>query len=260
MEQLPESDDSLLETALLASREAGDLIAREYGTLGQFRLKADSSIVTETDVAVEQLVKRLIRERHPEHGFLGEEGGQTASSSGFMWVVDPIDGTKNFLRGVPLFSVEIALVKDGAPHLGVSNLPVMHEMKWAVRGRGAFCSDGPLSVSKVLRLQDAYVSFGNLKHFRRAGRLQGLLGLGEGVFQSRGIGDAWSFHLLAQGRLDVFIDAHTAFWDIAALTVIVQEAGGEVTDIEGRPIDPRSSSVIATNRHLHPLVLESFRT
>ena len=108
-------------------------------------------------------------------------------------------------------------------------------------------------------MQESYLSFGNLKHFERKGYLRDLLRLAEAASQSRGIGDAWSFHLVARGQIDVFVDAYTAFWDIAALTVIVQEAGGKVTDIEGRPVDPNSSSVIATNRLLHPFVLENFR-
>jgi histidinol-phosphatase len=255
----PDDDQSLLQTAMIAAEKAGELIATGSGATRQFEVKADRSIVTEVDFRAEQLIKNLIQERHPRHGFLGEEGGPAEVPSGFVWVVDPIDGTKNFLRGIPLYAVEIALLKDGIPYLGVSNLPGMRSMLWAVRGKGSYSQSGRLSVSKARSLENAYVSFGNLKHFSRKGLLEELVRLTTGAFQSRGIGDAWSFHLLADGRIDVFVDASTALWDIAALTVVVEEAGGRVSDLRGQPIGTGSNSVIATNALLHPIVLEHFQ-
>jgi histidinol-phosphatase len=251
-------DDICLSTALAAARQASNFIAKRFGNPQSCRLKEDRSAVTETDVDVEQLIKRIIKEQHPSHGFLGEERGRATGSEDFTWVVDPIDGTKNFVRGIPLFSVEIALVKAGIPHIGVSSLPVFGETLWAIRGKGAHSAGGSISVSTVSHLNDAYLSFGNLKHFARQGLLNHLTALASTVFQSRGFGDSWSFHLLSSGKLDAFVDAKTAFWDIAALTVIVEEAGGIVSDIEGRPIDEKSTSVVAANAHLHSLVLEHF--
>jgi len=260
MSQRPDYDASLLETALTAAQQAGELIRTHYRGPDQFKTKPDQSVVTEADTEAEQLIRDLIQQRHPKHGFVGEEGGPAEASSGFVWIVDPIDGTKNFLRGIPLYAVEIALLKDGIPYLGVSNLPAMQTMVWAVRGKGAYSQSGRLSVSKVQSLRNAYVSFGNLKHFSRKGLLEDLIRLTTAAFQSRGIGDAWSFHLLADGKIDVFVDASTALWDIAALTVIVEEAGGRVSDLYGQPIGLGSTTVIATNNFLHTAVLECFQT
>ena len=253
---LLDEDRLLLETAKVAAQEAGRLLVSRFGHRTAVQRKVDSSIVTEVDDEVERFVMDFINKRHPTHGFVGEEGSRTTAHSEFTWVLDPIDGTKNFYRGVPLFSVEIALLKSGIPHIGVSNLPVMQDLTWAVAGKGAFSSQGPLAVSEVDRVSDSYISFGNIKHFERSKKIVPLLGLANQSFQARGIGDSWSLHLLAQGKIDAFLDAKTAFWDVAAASVIVQEAGGVVTDFEGRPIGERSVSIVAANRNLHPIVLE----
>lgn len=252
-------DDVLLATALTAAHEAGELITKRFKLPKRFDFKPDSSAVTDADIEAERTIKRIIEERHPSHSFIGEESGRSSPSKPFTWVVDPIDGTKNFLRGIPLFSIEIALLRDGRPYLGVSSLPLLGDTLWAISGRGAYSNKGPLSVSKVRRLEDAYLSFGNLKHFTRRGLLERLSALTSRVFQSRGIGDAWSFHMLSYGNIDVFVDASTACWDIAALAVIVQEAGGTITDLDGEAIGEGSTSVIATNGRLHSSALEYFR-
>ena len=189
------NDDTFLATALTAACEASNLVAERFELPKRCDPKPDASVITETDVDAEQLIKRIIRERHPSHGFLGEESGRTAGAEGFTWVVDPIDGTKNFVRGVPLFSVEIALLRDGIPHIGVSSLPALGETLWAIRGRGAHSVSGTVSVSKISHLKDAYVSFGNLKHFARRGLLNKLTALASCVFQSRGFGDFLEFPL-----------------------------------------------------------------
>jgi histidinol-phosphatase len=254
-----EQDDIFLETALMAAHEAGQFVADRFTQTNRFGLKEDGSAITDVDVGAEQLIMRIIKERHPSHGFICEESGQSGISKEFNWVIDPIDGTKNFLRRVPLFSVEIALLREGIPHIGVSSLPIMGDTLWAIQGRGTHSSSGTASVSKVQCLEDAYLSFGNIKHFARKGLLSHLSNLASAVSQCRGFGDSWSFHLLSRGNIDVFVDAHTALWDVAAVTVIVQEAGGIVTDLNGAPIREHSTSIIATNAHLHSLVLGSFR-
>jgi histidinol-phosphatase len=252
------NDVRLLETALMAAKQAGEMVKSRFGRVSQFNTKPDLSIVTEADLDAEHLIKELIQLRHPTHGFLGEETGRAGSRSGFTWIVDPIDGTKNFLRGISLFAVEVALLKNGLPHLGVSYLPAVPDLLWAACGQGAFSPSGRVAVSTVESLKSAYLSFGNLKHFARKGLTDQLVQLAEQAFQARGIGDAWSFHLLAQGKIDVFIDANTEFWDIAAFATIVTEAGGIITDFDGRPLGDKSSSVIAANKLLHPVVLEYF--
>jgi len=252
-------DTPILETALAAARAAGDLLTRLFGQPHRVQTKTDASIVTEADLASERRIRELITERFPDHTIVGEESGRTQRESRFTWVIDPLDGTKNFLRGVPLFSVEIAVLKEGVPQVGVSYLPMMRDLLWAVRGGGALSNEGPVHVSAADHLSRAYVSFGNLKHFERAGKLTNLMGLLDAASQCRGIGDSWSFHLLARGSVDVFADARTAFWDIAALSVIVQEAGGAITDLEGQPMSELTVSVLATNSLLHPAALSHLR-
>ena len=255
-----ESEDAIiLETALGAARAAGTLLAQQFGRPQSSSSKPDASIVSEADILSERAIRELVRARFPDHSFLGEEDGRVDRNSRFEWIVDPLDGTKNFLRGVPLFAVEIAVLRDGLPYIGVSYLPMMDELLWAVRGGGAHSNGGQLRVSTTCDMGASYVSFGNVNHFDRASRLHGLLCLVRLASQSRGIGDAWSFHLLARGSIDIFVDARTALWDIAALTVIVEEAGGTVTDLQGQPITSQSTSVVATNSFLHPAVLLQLR-
>jgi histidinol-phosphatase len=260
MGALADDRETLLETALIAARGAGDLLLHQFSRPQHVEQKADGSIVTGADMASERHIKELITARHPQHTFVGEETGRSERGSRFTWVIDPLDGTKNFLRGVPLFSVEIALLKDGLPYVGVSNLPMMGDLIWAVRGQGAHSDSGNVRVSRTKTLNAAYVSFGNLKHFERACRLAGLLSLLKAASQGRGIGDSWSFHLLARGSVDIFADARTAFWDIAALAVIIEEAGGVLTDLDGGPISPYSNSVLASNAELHTVALSHLRS
>lgn len=253
-----DNDQELIDTALLAAQLAGGTLVNQFNSSHRSELKNDLSIVTEVDLASERQIKELIASRHPGHSFIGEETGQTASHSPFTWVVDPLDGTKNFVRGVPLFSVEIAVLKDGLPYIGVSNLPLMDDFLWAARGKGTHSKNGQVHASSINQLSAAYVSFGNIKHFHRTGKLDRFVQLLDNASQCRGIGDAWSFHLLARGCIDIFADAWTAFWDVAALTVIVEEAGGKVTDFQGRPISPMTNTVLATNSKLHQAALTYF--
>lgn len=251
-------DETLLQTAMLAAKVAGELLANQFARPQHCKSKPDSSIVSEADIAAELQIRDLIAARHPDHGFIGEETGRTERPSPFTWVVDPLDGTKSFLRGIPLFSVEIALLKNGVPHIGVSSLPMMGEMLWAIRGKGAHSDKGKFHVSETSRLDSAYISFGNIKHFDRIGRLGNLLSLVTAASQSRGIGDSWSYHLLVRGSIDIFADAWTEFWDIAAHIVIVEEAGGMITDLNGGVICENSNSVLATNSILHQTVCAYF--
>jgi histidinol-phosphatase len=252
-------DAALLETALAAARAAADVLEDQFGRPQRFHSKPDSSIVTDSDIASEQIIKQIITRRFPDHAFLGEETGGTQQTSRFTWVVDPLDGTKNFMRHVPLFSVEIAVLKDDEPHIGVSHLPLMRDLLWAVRGKGVQSEQGAVHVSATEHVMDTYVSFGNLRHFDRSQNLMNLVSLLNAASQGRGIGDSWSLHLLARGAIDIFADARTALWDIAALSVIVGEAGGTVTDLTGQPISKKTTSVLATNSLLHSAALSYFR-
>ncbi len=219
--------------------------------------KDDRTPVTRIDREIEALLKSLILEAYPDHAVVGEEGGtQGKAGAEYVWYVDPVDGTKNLIRGLPHFSTQLALFRTGVPVLGVSCAPGLQENIIALRGEGAFLGDTRLQVSSIGHLNRCYLCHGNIRYFSQLGRLEGLLSLCSKAWANRGFGDFWGYHLLAQGRVDIMLDAKTSIWDIAAVSVIVEEAGGRVTDMDGLPIDPHSSSVVATNGLVHEEVLE----
>jgi histidinol-phosphatase len=248
-----------LAAALEAAGRAERIIMRDYGGEVASRLKPDNSPVTQADVEAEQAIVETLRRHFPDHGFLGEEGGASGDPGRPVWVIDPIDGTKNFVRGIPLFGTQIALTVGGAPVLGVSCMPAMGETLYAEAGRGAFLGARRLAVSGIDSLAAAQVSFGGLNHFLKRGRTDGLLSLAGAAGRSRAFGDVYAYHLLATGRCEVVVEAHISFWDIAALTVIVTEAGGRCTDLAGRPIGPGTSDIVCSNGKLHAAALEAFR-
>jgi histidinol-phosphatase len=244
-----------LQAAIDAAQAAAELIRSLYQRNLQVTTKADQSPVTEADVRAEQAIHEVLRARFPGYGFYGEETGQHNLEAESLWLVDPIDGTKSFVRECPFFSTQIALLRAGELVLGVSSAPVYAEIAWAERGRGAFLNGKPIRVSKTAALAQAIVSTGNLKTLARnpAGwrRLGDLIG---GISRIRGYGDFVHYHLLARGSLDVVIESDVNILDIAALTVLVREAGGIFTDLDGGTVGLATTSVLATNGVLHPLI------
>ena len=245
-----------LTTALEAVRVAAEVILAYYQKNPSIRRKPDDSPVTEADVRAEEVIRATLAKAFPGYGFYGEETGQRAMEAESIWLVDPIDGTKSFVREEPFFSTQIALMRAGELVLGVSNAPAYGELAWAERGGGAFLNDRAIHVSPVTRLRDASVSTGNLLSLTRPPyweRLGELIGRTDRI---RGYGDFVHYHLLARGSLDVVIESDVNILDIAAVTVIVREAGGTFTDIHGAPVGLATESVLATNGALHQPVLE----
>lgn len=249
-------------TVALEAVEAAEHIILQYLKHGaESHTKADLSPVTVADQEAEEIIKATIMKRFPDHTFYGEEGEKVdlANHKGYTWIIDPIDGTKSFMRQIPLFATQLALLKDGEFILGVSNAPVMKERMYAEKGQGCYLNGERVQVGTATQISDAYGSFGGLKYFKKTGMLDGIVAFSQAAQWQRGIGDFWSYHLLAQGKLDVMIEASTKLWDIAALKVIVEEAGGRFTQIDGQPISPSSTSAVATNGPLHETVLEFFK-
>jgi len=244
-----------LSAALEAAAKAEQIVMRYFGHEVSTRLKDDSSPVTQADLEAEEAIITTLRGHFPDYGFLAEESGTSGESDRPMWVIDPIDGTRNFMRGIPLFATQIALTHGGVPVLGVSCMPAMGETLFAEAGKGAFLGNRRLAVSNVDALSSAQVSFGGLNYFLDYGRTQAMLDLTAKTGRSRGFGDAYAYHLLATGRSEIVVEAHIRFWDIAALTVIIQEAGGQCSDLAGRPIGPSTADIVCTNGKLHPSVL-----
>jgi histidinol-phosphatase len=248
-----------LKAALDAARAAADVIRGFYQRNVKIEVKADKSPVTEADVRSEEAIREILTKRFPTYGFYGEETGKSDLDAESVWLVDPIDGTKSFVRECPFFSTQIALMRGGRFVLGVSCAPAYHELAWAEQGRGAFLDGKPIRVSAVNKLDAAIVSSGNLKTLAASPawpRFGSLIG---GINRIRGYGDFVHYHLLARGALDVVIESDVNILDIAALTVIVAEAGGRFTDLQGGPVGLETTSVLASNGPLHAPVLETLR-
>ncbi len=219
--------------------------------------KPDRTFVTDADLAVERALRERIESRYPQDSFFGEESGAVDSGER-RWILDPIDGTSNFLRGVPNWATLIALEVGGAPAVGVVSAPAFGTRWFAETGSGAWREDhgaAPqrLRVSGVTDLADASLSFQSIAQWRDAGYLEPLLSLAEQVWRDRAYGDMWSYMLLAEGLVDIVAEFDVKPYDLAALVPIVREAGGRFTDIDGNESAWNGSS-LATNGALHDAV------
>jgi histidinol-phosphatase len=241
-----------LQAALDAASAAAKIIQGFYRRNAGVTLKADKSPVTQADILSEEAIKGILQQRFPSYGFYGEETGRRAMDAQSIWLVDPIDGTKSFVRDCPFFSTQIALLRAGRLVLGVSCASAYGELAWAEEGSGAFLDGEPIRVSAVSELGSAILSTGNLKTLAASGsgweRYGALVGR---VNRLRGYGDFLHYHLLARGSLDAVIESDVNILDIAALTVIVREAGGHFTDLSGAEVGLHTTTVLASNGLLH---------
>lgn len=220
--------------------------------------KTDRSHVTDADLATERAIRALLVEERPDDGILGEEFG-TEGDAHRQWIVDPIDGTANFMRGIPLWGTMISLAIDGVPHVGVVSMPALSRRWWASTGAGAWTAtaSGPrrLETSAVSSLDDASVSFQSITQWSDAGHLPALLRVADRVWRDRAYGDVYSYMLLAEGRLEMVAEFDVKEYDIAAAVPIVREAGGTFTSFDGvETITARST--LASNGLLHNAFLE----
>ena len=248
-----------LRTALHAA-DAAAVISRAYyhGNVTVTR-KPDQSPVTQADVECEEKIREIILNEFPGHGFFGEETGQTQSDAEHLWLVDPIDGTKGFISQTPFFSTQIALMSAGELILGVSSSTMMEELAWAERGKGAWLNGERLQVSDTDKLERASLSTGNLKTLAAGSGWQKLGKLVAIVDRIRGYGDFYHYHLLAAGKIDAVIESDVNILDIAALSVIVVEAGGVFTDLNGAAPNLETTSVLAANPAMHEDLLGRLR-
>ncbi|MCI0583292.1 MAG: histidinol phosphatase [Chloroflexi bacterium] len=221
----------------------------------EMRQKADRSWVTEADTAVERLVRERIADAFPDHGVVGEELGDDGGGASVRWFVDPIDGTHNYLRGVPIWGTLLGIERDGELQAGVISAPAMGGRWWAWRGGGAWGRelDAParrLRVSTIAELAEASVSGASAAELEDSGLAPGWGRLIRSAWRDRGFGDFWAYTLLAGGALEVMVETDLSIWDAAAPVVLVEEAGGRVTDFEGRRMFD-SGTTLATNGVLH---------
>jgi histidinol-phosphatase len=225
--------------------------------------KPDLTPVTDADTAVEKALRATLGRARPRDAVLGEEFGATPPAAGSgvrQWVIDPIDGTKNYVRGVPVWATLIALMDGEIPAVGLVSAPALGRRWWAAKGHGAYAgrhaaAATPIRVSGVSRLADASFCYSDLPTWEEIGRLDAMLDLMRGAWRTRAYGDFYGYMLVAEGAVDVMLEPELSLWDLAALVPIVTEAGGTFTDLAGRP-GPGGGNAVATNGKLHGEVLE----
>ena len=252
-----------LDVAQAACDEADAIARRHFRRDLRIDTKPDRTFVTEADTAIERRIRERLRHAFPGHGLVGEEYGTDDGDAPVRWYIDPIDGTHNFMRGVPLFGTLLAVERDGELQAAVMSAPALGERWWAHRGGGAWArtrGEAPrqIRVSDVIRLGDAQILYGSARDIVASGRAPGFDGLLREVWRERGFGDFWGYALVAEGAAEGMVEVELFTWDAAAPALIVEEAGGRWTDLDGvRRIDTRT--FLVSNGVLHDELLERLR-
>jgi myo-inositol-1(or 4)-monophosphatase len=239
------------QAAIVAAQAAGDLLLRRAGRAGNVRLKSAKDPVTDVDTAAERCIRRLLRRHFPAIGFLGEEGSAWDGPDG-RWIVDPLDGTIAFVTDLPLYSVLIALERDGVLRSSVIYIPRLRELFVAERGRGAWLNGRRIHVSPRRRLVECVIALWHDDSVwgDRALR-ERIAALALRVRNVRIFGAGYALASVAAGRLDAYWEQSAKPWDVAAGALLVEEAGGRVTDDSGRPLDLTQPTILASNGHIH---------
>lgn len=237
-----------------AARLAGDTARQIYESTFDVEWKSDQSPVTVADRQAEQRIRALVQQHFPQDGFLGEEFGDQAGTSGYRWVIDPIDGTRSFIRHIPLWATLVGLEFEGDPVGGICYIPCLGQTYHALRGHGAYLDDRRIRVSDISDLSKSLLCYSSVSWFRKAGRESMFLELAAQTERQRGFGDFYGFVLVAGGSCEMMIDHGVHPWDVSALIPIVEEAGGKMTNWAGVRTT-ESPDVIASNGLLHEATL-----
>jgi histidinol-phosphatase len=251
-------DDDLRFAHVLADA-ADDITTKRFRSLDlRVDTKPDLTPVSDADQATEDSLRNILRRSRPRDAVIGEESGQTGKGPR-RWVIDPIDATKNYVRGIPVWATLIGLMDGDDVVAGVVTAPALGRRWWAATGGGAWAGKSlskatRCRVSDVSELSDASLSYSGIGGWAKAGRLDGFMSLTQAVWRTRAFGDFWSHMLVAEGSVDVSAEPEVSLWDLAALQVIVQEAGGRFTSLDG-VATPEGGSVVCTNGRLHDEVL-----
>ena len=256
------------EVLQFAIREAGKILMENFGKVSEISIKeSQSSIVTKTDVESENRIMEIISTGFPDHNLLGEETGFKNNNSEYTWVVDPIDGTSNFAAGIPWFGVLICVMKNFNPVMSICYLPVQNLLYFAERGKGAFLNDKPISISKETALQNILMAY-SLDFSDKPGKIASEAALIERLVKCvrnlRSTNCLVDFCYTADGKLGACANQTTGIWDIAAPSLLIEEAGGRVTNMQGEPIDfsltednyMRNFEIVASNKTLHPQLIQ----
>jgi len=248
--------DSRLAFALKSAQEAAEITLGFFGTDFTVEEKLDSSPVTIADRKAEEHIRTQIKSAYPEDSILGEEYGEEGVGTG-RWLIDPIDGTKSFICGVPLFGTLLSFEREGIPEIGVAIFPALETWIYAKRGEGAHTPSGKVFVSIVSELRQSVVSCGSISSLDKTRRLMGVARLSHHLRAVRGWSDAYGHYLVATGRIEAMIDPIIKRYDISAMELIVQEAGGRCTDFSGN--HPPQTEALSSNGALHSQLITTFR-
>jgi histidinol-phosphatase len=264
------SDDleAWLAFALACADAADDIALRHFRRDLAITAKPDRTFVTQADRAIEELIRARIADAWPDHGVVGEEFGTESADASIRWYVDPIDGTHNFMRGVPTFGLLLALERDRELQVGVVSAPALGTRWWARRGGGAWATrrlgpdanrPTPIRISAVPSIADAQLVYAAASEIMRSGRAPGFERLLGDVWRDRGFGDFWGYALVAEGAAEAMVETDASTWDLAAPALVVEEAGGRFTDLSGeRSIHNRTA--LASNGVLHEELLRRLAT
>jgi histidinol-phosphatase len=243
--------------AVEAARAAGEIAMKYYQGGFEITIKPDKTPVTQADQEAEKAIRAILARATPGSGFLGEEFGQEGSTSR-RWIIDPIDGTKNFVRHIPFWAVLIALEEDGQVTTGVVYNPASGELFWARKGEGAWANGERIHVSTCAVMKDAFLIHSSLNILRAAGFWAGFERLVDATSRQRGFGDYFGYCIVAEGKAEIYAEADLKAWDVAPMKILIEEAGGKLTDFDGTP-SIYTGSVLATNGLLHDEALRHLR-
>jgi len=246
--------DKRLEVAIAAARAGGEVALRYFRGGVQVEYKADRSPVTRADREGEQRIVEVLRAAFPDYGILGEEFGEQGGA-GARWIIDPIDGTKNFIRGIPYFATLIGLEEDGEVTTGVIYAPAVDDLLYAQKGQGAFDRGGQLKVSTITTMRESLLIFGGIDLFRQTGQWEGFERLVRASGRQRGFGDYFGHTFVARGQAEAMIALKLKPWDVAAIKILVEEAGGRFSDLTGAATI-YGGNAITSNGLVHSDVLE----
>lgn len=242
-----------LKVAIEAAKKGAEYAIRFYGKELRIDKKEDNTVFTRVDKKTEEVIKKTITNKFPNAKFVGEETGGIPNK-GTFWTIDPIDGTRHFIRNTPLWAVLISLIVDGKPVIGVSNAPCLNEITYAEKGKGAFLNNKKVKVSSVAEIKNSLLMFESLRFFEE--KIPALLRVVEACASARSLVSPYEFHLLASGRCEIVLDAYGKIWDIAPFKILIEEAGGKVTNWNGDPWTINDRGCVMTNGILHDKVIK----
>ena len=244
----------MIDVAIDAAREAGELAYRYFKTQPKISYKPDNTPVTRADIEVEKLIRKIISKKYPDHGIIGEELPPVNPKAKYQWIIDPIDGTKSFIKSLPLWSTLLAVLEDNKPIIGISYFPTNDELFIAQKDKGTYLNGQKIRVSQVKDIKSSFLIYGAVTHFEKVNKLNGLINVCKNTKSVSGIGWTQGFNLLIKGKVEIVMDTGNLY-DFAAPAILTKEAGGKFTDFVGRS-SFASGSMILTNGLLHQEVLK----